>query len=138
MLHQLLVLLLRKQFLKTSISVDTVLQVITGFVASNSRVYDIRHALRLIRQCRILRLSECYVMDRGYDANALRRLIREVLQPIRLFPHGSGTIRSLVASIEKEWSYDLTIPNIININWSKQSSQSSKESMEAISKPEYS
>jgi hypothetical protein len=38
---------IRKQFLKTSISVDTDKQAITGFVASNNRVHDTRHAKKL-------------------------------------------------------------------------------------------
>ena len=41
---------IRKHFLKTSISVDTDLRAITGFVASNSRVHDTRHAEKLLRQ----------------------------------------------------------------------------------------
>gem|GEM_PF-1857033 len=77
---------IRKHFLKTSISGDTDQQVITGFVTSNSRVHDTRHAVRLLRQCHNLRKSDCYVMDRGYDSEAIHRLIREDLHANSVIP----------------------------------------------------
>jgi len=77
---------LRKHFLKSSISVDTNHQVVTGFITSKSRVHDTRHARKLLPQCHNLRTSECYVLDRGYDSNDIHRLIREDLDADSIIP----------------------------------------------------
>jgi len=57
----------RKRFLKTSISVDTDRQLMTGLEISQHPVHDIPHAEKLLKQCHKVRHSDLYVMDKGYD-----------------------------------------------------------------------
>ena len=77
---------MRKNFLKTSISVDTHKQVILSAKISLKPLHDTKHAEKLLRQTQRMRKSECFVMDRGYDSEGLHRQIREEIGANSIIP----------------------------------------------------
>ena len=77
---------MRKNFLKTSISLDTHKQVILSAKISLRPVHDTKHAEKLLRQTQKLRKPECFVMDRGYDSETLHRQIREEIGENSVIP----------------------------------------------------
>ncbi len=76
----------RKRFLKTSISVDTRQQIVTGLKISQHLVHDVPHAEKLLRQCHKTRKSDLYVVDKGYDSENIHELIRDTPHSCSLIP----------------------------------------------------
>jgi transposase len=66
--------------------VDTEKQVITGIKISRSFPHDTIHARTLLKRCHRIRRSGTYVMDKGYDAEMIHRLIRDTLGADSLIP----------------------------------------------------
>ncbi|RXA19720.1 IS5 family transposase [Methanosarcina sp. MSH10X1] len=77
---------LRRSFLKTSISVDTIKKIILGWKISQKTDHDVKHAKTLIRQSNRSRKSQCYVMDKGYDSEEIHTLIREEIKADSVVP----------------------------------------------------
>nr|WP_246269975.1 IS5 family transposase [Methanofollis tationis] len=77
---------MRKNFVKTTIAIDTLKQVIISFKISLKPVHDVKHATPLLRQCRRTRKTGCYVMDKGYDSEELHRQIREEIGADSVIP----------------------------------------------------
>ena len=76
----------RKRFLKTSISIDSDRQIVTGFKISQQPVHDIPHAEKLLVQCNRTRKSDSNVLDKGYDSEDIHKLIRNDLNSYSLIP----------------------------------------------------
>lgn len=76
----------RKRFLKVSLAVDTKKQMILAAVVTQHPTHDAVLAGTLLKQSHRTRKAACYVMDKGYDAEWLHRLIREDLTADSLIP----------------------------------------------------
>jgi len=73
-------------FLKASISVDTAKLIVTGFKISGKPVHDAKHAITFLKQCNQTRRFNYYVMDKGYDSEAIHSLTREQLHAVAMIP----------------------------------------------------
>jgi transposase len=77
---------MRERFLKTSVSVDTDQQIITGLKISQHPVHDSIHAKSLLKQCHRTRRSDLYLMNKAYDSEEIHELIWDTLNACSLVP----------------------------------------------------
>jgi hypothetical protein len=64
-----------KRFRKNSISINTDRQIIAGFKTSQQYVHDISHAEKILIPCHRTGKSDLNVLDKGYDSDAMYKLI---------------------------------------------------------------
>jgi hypothetical protein len=76
----------RKGFLKVSIAIDTKNQTILAAKITKNRQHDTQHVKSLLRNASRLKMANYYVLDKGYDSEAIHRQIRLDLKAISLIP----------------------------------------------------
>jgi len=76
----------RKGFLKVSLAVDTQKQTILSLKITGNRQHDSQHVQSLLRNASRIKLAHYYVLDKGYDSEAIHRQIREEIRAISYIP----------------------------------------------------
>ena len=71
---------LRRNFLKTSRSVDLDKKGALVWEISHKKYHEIKHTNALVRQSNRIRKSQCYMMDKIYDSKKIHSLIREEIK----------------------------------------------------------
>jgi len=77
---------IRKRFLKTSVSVDTDQQIVTGLKSSQNPVQDSIHVRTLLKQGHRTRPSDLSVMDKAYDSKEIYELVWDTLNACSHIP----------------------------------------------------
>lgn len=75
---------MRKRYLKTSISVDTTQKGINRSEGLTTRVHDILHAEKLLKQSHKTKQSNLSNTDKGYDSEEIHRLVSRWMNLFRV------------------------------------------------------
>jgi len=96
---------LRRDYLKTTISVDSDHISLLSFHVTNSRCHDSQIAPSVLRASHRVRKSDCYVMDKAYDSERIHQVIHEDLHAQSMIPirdwhasYVSGRYRQVMAT----------------------------------------
>ena len=95
----------RRDYLKTTISVDSDHISLLSFHITNSRCHNSQIAPIILRASHRVRKSDCYVMDKAYDSEQIHQVIHEDLQSQSMIPvrdwhasYVSGQYRQIMAA----------------------------------------
>ena len=101
----------RRDYLKTTVSVDTTYKSLLSFTITKSRCHDSQVAPTILRASERVRKSNYYVMDKAYDSERIHQLIHEDLESQLMIPvrdwhasYVSGKYRQIMAR-----SFDIKI-----------------------------
>ena len=102
----------RKGFLKVSLAIDTKKQTILAIKITKNRQHDTKHVRSFLRSASRVKLADYYVLDKGYDSEAIHQQIRDEIHaisyiPIRNWnaPYVSGKFRQEMAQNFNKYIY---------------------------------
>jgi hypothetical protein len=98
----------RKNFLKTSISVDTDKLIILADKITKNPTHDVKHAVPLLRLSHSIKKPSYYVMDKAYDSEQIHELIRDELGSYAFIPLRNKSRKKINGKYRKEMYMDFS------------------------------
>ena len=98
----------RKNFLKTSIAVDTDKQIILADKITKKPSHDSKHAKTLLKQCNRVKKPYYYVMDKAYDSERIHELIRDELGSYAVIPLRNRSRKKINGKYRKQMYIDFS------------------------------